>query len=60
MSEISLEGSSINTSTTNCETKKEDGTCCVLDAVHNDFGGEHMGRTEDGTTIFWKTKDEQI
>jgi hypothetical protein len=28
--------------------------------VHNDFGGEHMARTEEGTTIFWKTKDEQI
>lgn len=56
-----MDGTSIDLSTTNCKVKHpETGARCTLDPVHLDFGGEHMARTEEGTTIFWKTKDEQI
>lgn len=57
---MDLEGNNIDVSAKDCKSKHpESGTRCVLDAVHLDFGSEHMGRTEEGKLVFWKDGLEQ-
>jgi hypothetical protein len=55
-----LDGITIDTRTTNCKAKNSDGIHCTLDAVHNDFGGEHMGRDAQGITVFWKNENNKV
>ena len=52
-----LDGNLIDVRTTNCKAKNSDGVHCTLDSVHNDFGSEHLGRTE-GVTVFWKSSEK--
>lgn len=49
-----LDGSNEDISISPCKAKNADGIRCTLDAIHTEFGGSHMARTEDGITIFWK------